>query len=156
REEIERFNNILAMDGTENAYQIHRELGELMTDNVTVVRYNDKLEATDKKIQELRERFHKISATDTARWSNQGASFIRQLDHMLDLARVITLGALKRDESRGAHYKPEFPERNDEQFMKTTMARYKDGEVDISYEDIDVSLIPPRKRDYSKKGAKTK
>lgn len=156
REEIERFNNILSMEGTENAYQIHRELGELMTDNVTVVRYNDKLEATDKKIQELRARFHNISATDTARWSNQGASFIRQLDHMLDLARVITLGALKRDESRGAHYKPEFPERDDERFMKTTMARYQDGEVDISYEDIDVSLIPPRKRDYSKKGAKTK
>ncbi|WP_214827736.1 succinate dehydrogenase flavoprotein subunit [Exiguobacterium algae] len=156
REEIERFNNILTMDGTENAYQIHRELGELMTDNVTVVRYNDKLKETDKKIQELRERFHNISATDTARWSNQGASFIRQLDHMLDLARVITLGALNRDESRGAHYKPEFPERDDEKFMKTTMARYKDGEVDLSYEDIDVSLIPPRKRDYSKKGAKTK
>ncbi|TCI26404.1 MULTISPECIES: succinate dehydrogenase flavoprotein subunit [unclassified Exiguobacterium] len=156
REEIERFNDILAMEGTENAYQIHRELGELMTDNVTVVRYNDKLEATDLKLRELRERFNNISATDTARWSNQGASFIRQLDHMLDLARVITLGALKRDESRGAHYKPDFPERNDELFMKTTMARYNEGEVDISFEEIDVSLIPPRKRDYSKKGAKTK
>ncbi|TCI31575.1 succinate dehydrogenase flavoprotein subunit [Exiguobacterium sp. SL-10] len=156
REEIERFNDILAMDGTENAYQIHRELGELMTDNVTVVRYNDKLEATDLKLRELRERFNNISATDTARWSNQGASFIRQLDHMLDLARVITLGALKRDESRGAHYKPDFPERDDERFMKTTMARYNEGEVDISFEEIDVSLIPPRKRDYSKKGAKTK
>ncbi|WP_214762234.1 succinate dehydrogenase flavoprotein subunit [Exiguobacterium sp. s146] len=156
REEIERFNDILAMDGTENAYQIHRELGELMTDNVTVVRYNDKLEATDLKLRELRERYNNISATDTARWSNQGASFIRQLDHMLDLARVITLGALKRDESRGAHYKPDFPERDDESFMKTTMARYDNGEVDISFEEIDVSLIPPRKRDYSKKGAKTK
>ncbi|OGX78245.1 succinate dehydrogenase flavoprotein subunit [Exiguobacterium sp. SH31] len=156
REEIERFNDILAMEGTENAYQIHRELGELMTDNVTVVRYNDKLEATDLKLRELRERYNNISATDTARWSNQGASFIRQLDHMLDLARVITLGALKRDESRGAHYKPDFPERNDELFMKTTMARYNEGEVDISFEEIDVSLIPPRKRDYSKKGAKTK
>ncbi|EPE62849.1 succinate dehydrogenase/fumarate reductase, flavoprotein subunit [Exiguobacterium sp. S17] len=156
REEIERFNDILAMEGTENAYQIHRELGELMTDNVTVVRYNDKLEATDLKLRELRERFNNISATDTARWSNQGASFIRQLDHMLDLARVITLGALKRDESRGAHYKPDFPERNDELFMKTTIARYNEGEVDISFEEIDVSLIPPRKRDYSKKGAKTK
>lgn len=156
REEIERFNDILAMDGTENAYQIHRELGELMTDNVTVVRYNDKLEATDLKLRELRERYNNISATDTARWSNQGASFIRQLDHMLDLARVITLGALKRDESRGAHYKPDFPERDDERFMKTTMARYDNGEVDISFEEIDVSLIPPRKRDYSKKGAKTK
>jgi succinate dehydrogenase / fumarate reductase flavoprotein subunit len=61
------------MEGTENAYQIHRELGEIMTDNVTVVRYNDKLEETLTKITELRDRFTLISATDTARWSNQGS-----------------------------------------------------------------------------------
>ncbi|WP_114569951.1 succinate dehydrogenase flavoprotein subunit [Exiguobacterium flavidum] len=152
--EIERFNDILAMDGTENAYQIHRELGEIMTDNVTVVRYNDKLEATLKKIAELRDRYNRISTTDTARWSNQGASFIRQLDHMLDLAEAITLGALKRDESRGAHYKPDFPERDDERFLKTTIARYVNGHAEISYEEVDVSLIPPRKRDYSKKSKK--
>lgn len=71
-EEINRFNDILSMEGTENAYQIHRELGEIMTDNVTVVRYNDKLEETLTKIKELRDRFTRISATDTARWSNQG------------------------------------------------------------------------------------
>lgn len=152
--EINRFNDILAMEGTENAYQIHRELGEVMTDNVTVVRYNDKLEQTLEKIHELRDRFTRISATDTARWSNQGASFIRQLDHMLDLAEAITLGALKRDESRGAHYKPDFPERDDERFLKTTMARYKDGHPEIYYEEVDTSLIPPRKRDYSKKSKK--
>jgi len=152
--EIGRFNDILAMDGTENAYQIHRELGEIMTDNVTVVRYNDKLEATLKKIAELRDRYNRISTTDTARWSNQGASFNRQTDHMLDLAEAITLGALKRDESRGAHYKPDFPERDDERFLKTTIARYVDGHAEISYEEVDVSLIPPRKRDYSKKSKK--
>ncbi len=56
-EEINRFNDILSMEGTENAYQIHRELGEIMTDNVTVVRYNDKLEETLTKIKELRDRF---------------------------------------------------------------------------------------------------
>ena len=72
---------------------------------------------------------------------------------MLTLARVITLGALNRDESSGAHYKPDFPERNDEQFMKTTIAKFNNITFapEISYEDVDVSLVQPRKRDYSTK-----
>lgn len=155
-EQTEKWNHILSMKGTENAYSLHKELGEWMTDNVTVVRYNDKLQETDNKIQELLERWENINIHDTAKWSNQGASFTRQLFNMLQLARVITLGALKRDESRGAHYKPDFPERNDEEFMKTTMADFVDSKSapHIYYEDIDVSLIKPRKRDYSKsKGA---
>ena len=155
-EQTEKWNHILSMKGTENAYSLHKELGEWMTDNVTVVRYNDKLQETDNKIQELMERWENINIHDTAKWSNQGASFTRQLFNMLQLARVITLGALKRDESRGAHYKPDFPERNDEEFMKTTMADFVDSKSapNIYYEDIDVSLIKPRKRDYSKsKGA---
>ncbi len=63
--------------------------------------------------------------------------------------RVITLGALNRNESRGAHYKPDFPER-DENFMKTTIAEYSAEAPVLSYEPIDVSLVEPRKRDYSK------
>jgi succinate dehydrogenase / fumarate reductase flavoprotein subunit len=74
----------------------------------------------------------------------------RHLDNMLELARVITLGALNRNESRGAHYKPDFPDRDDENFMKTTIAEFSGEGPVISYEAIDVSLIPPRKRDYSK------
>jgi succinate dehydrogenase / fumarate reductase flavoprotein subunit len=72
---------------------------------------------------------------------------------MMQLARVITIGALNRDESRGAHYKPDFPARNDEEFMKTTMATFKglDQAPEFHYEDIDVSLIAPRKRDYTTK-----
>ena len=149
--EIERYNNILSMDGTENAYVLHKELGEWMTDNVTVVRYNEKLLQTDGKIQELLERYQRININDTAKWSNQGASFTRQLENMLHLARVITLGAYNRNESRGAHYKPEFPERNDEQFMKHTMASFdaKTKEPVFSYKDVDVDLIAPRKRDYT-------
>ena len=125
-----------------------------MTDNVTVVRYNDRLQKTDEKIQELLERFNNININDTQKWSNQGATFARQLKNMLYLARVITQGALLRNESRGAHYKPDFPERDDEQFMKTTMANFDPatGAPVIHYEEIDVSLIPPRKRDYSSKG----
>jgi len=152
--EQQKWDETLALDGTENAYVLHKELGEWMTDNVTVVRYNDRLKATDEKIQELLERYNNININDTQKWSNQGATFTRQLKNMLYLARVITLGALNRDESRGAHYKPDFPERNDEQFMKTTMAKFDPatGAPIFHYEDIDVSLIPPRKRDYSAKG----
>lgn len=156
KKEQEKYDNILKMDGNENAYVIHRELGEWMTDNVTVVRFNDRLKKTDEKIQELMERYKRININDTQRWSNSGASFTRHLWNMLLLSRVITLGALNRDESRGAHYKPEFPERNDEQFLKTTMAKFNSNTLapDIYYEDVDISLIPPRKRDYSsdKKG----
>ncbi|AEV20303.1 succinate dehydrogenase flavoprotein subunit [Geobacillus sp. G4] len=156
KREQEKWENILAMDGTENAYVLHKELGEWMTANVTIVRYNDRLLKTDEKIQELMERYKNISVTDTSRWSNQGATFIRQLYNMLQLARVITLGAYHRNESRGAHYKPEFPERNDEEWLKTTMARYTPDGPAFHYEDVDVSLIKPRKRDYSKKKEEVK
>lgn len=153
KEQEEKWNNIMSLDGNENAYILHKELGEWMTDNVTVVRYNDKLLKTDEKIQELLERYQKININDTSKWSNQGAAFTRQLQNMLQLARVITLGAYNRNESRGAHYKPEFPERNDEEFMKTTMAKFTDAKTApaFHYEDIDVSLIQPRKRDYTTK-----
>ena len=153
KEEQQKWDDTLAMNGTENAYLIHKELGEWMTNNVTVVRHNDLLQETDDKIVELLERYENINMTDTQQWSNQGATFTRQLKNMLYLARVITIGALKRDESRGAHYKPDFPERDDENFMKTTMAKFDgpDAAPLFHYEDVDVSLIPPRKRDYSAK-----
>ncbi|MBS7529407.1 succinate dehydrogenase flavoprotein subunit [Hazenella sp. IB182353] len=156
--EQEKYDNLMQMDGTENAYVIHKELGEWMTDNVTVVRYNDRLEKTDQKIQELMERYQNISMIDTSKWSNQAGPFTRHLWNMLQLARVVTIGALKRDESRGAHYKPDFPDRDDENFLKTTKAKYTPEGPAFEYEDVDVSLIKPRLRNYavSKEGSDKK
>ncbi|WP_037291145.1 succinate dehydrogenase flavoprotein subunit [Saccharibacillus sacchari] len=145
-----RYNELLGMDGTENAYVLHRELGEWMTDNMTVVRYNDKLEQTIGKIKELKQRYKKINMIDTAKWNNSSAAFTRQLWNMLELAEAMTKGALLRDESRGAHYKPDFPMRNDEDFLKTTKAEWTADGPKITYDPVDVSLIPPRVRDYSK------
>ncbi|WP_274363860.1 succinate dehydrogenase flavoprotein subunit [Paenibacillus thermotolerans] len=145
----EKYDSILKMDGTENAYVLHKELGELMVDNMTVVRFNKKLQETDNKIQELMQRYKNININDTAKWSNQGVAFTRQLWNMFELARVMTIGALMRNESRGAHYKPEFPERDDENYLKTTIAKYTNNGPEISYEDVDISLIKPRKRDYT-------
>jgi succinate dehydrogenase / fumarate reductase flavoprotein subunit len=158
KEDNSRYESVLTMNGTENAYLLHKELGELMTANVTVVRENKKLKQTYEKLQEFSERYKNINMEDTAKWSNSSASFVRQLEGMINLAHVITLGAYQRNESRGAHYKPEFPDRNDEEWLKTTMARYNPTTKlpELYYEEVDVSLITPRKRDYTKakKGAK--
>ncbi|RSD24035.1 succinate dehydrogenase flavoprotein subunit [Mesobacillus subterraneus] len=158
REDKTKFESILKMDGKENAYLLHKELGELMTANVTVVRENKKLKMTYEKLHEFKERYRNINIEDTAKWSNSGASFTRQLEGMINLAHVITLGAYQRNESRGAHYKPEFPDRNDDEWLKTTMASFNTNTKlpELFYEEVDVSLIAPRKRDYtkSKKGVK--
>lgn len=150
KEQSDKYEGLLAMNGTENPYVLHKELGDWMTANMTVVRYNDKLEATIGKIKELKERYGKININDTSRWSNAGATFTRQLWNMMELAEAMTLSALLRNESRGAHYKPDFPERNDEEFLRTTKASWTPEGPQISYEAVDVSLIPPRIRDYSK------
>lgn len=147
--EEKNYNDILNMDGNENPYKLHEELGKVMTENVTVVRYNDRLLKTDEKIQELMERYKKINMNDVAKWSNQVTTFTRQLGGMLDLARVITIGAYNRNESRGGHYKPEFQDRNDEEWLKTTKATYTPEGPKFEYEDVDVSLIKPRLRNYA-------
>lgn len=150
KQQTDKYEGILGMNGNENAYVLHKELGEWMTNNMTVVRFNKKLEETIAKIKELKQRYASININDTARWNNAGVAFTRQLWNMLELSEAMTLGALMRNESRGAHYKPEFPDRNDEDFLKTTKATWTPEGPQISYEDVDVSLIKPRKRDYSK------
>jgi succinate dehydrogenase / fumarate reductase flavoprotein subunit len=151
RRQTETNERMKNLRGSENAYHLHDEMGRWMTENVTVIRYNNKLEATDAKLQELLERFENIDINETIYWSTQALPHARQLYNMLQLARVITIGALLRNESRGAHYKPEFPERNDAEFLKTTIATYTSEGPEISYQPVDVSLIPPRARTYGAK-----
>ena len=147
--EEEKYSSIINMNGNENPYKLHEELGKWMTDNVTVVRYNDRLLKTDEKLQELMELYKNINIGDAAKWSNQATTFTRQLGAMLSTARVITLGAYHRNESRGAHYKPDFPNRNDEDWLKTTKAKFTPEGPQFEYEDVDVSLITPRLRNYA-------
>jgi succinate dehydrogenase / fumarate reductase, flavoprotein subunit len=143
-------DRLIKQSGNENQYELHHEMGKWMTDNVTVVRYNEKLKATDEKLLELMDRYKRISINDSNLWATMALPHARHLANMLELARVITLGALNRNESRGAHFKPEFPDRDDEKFLKTTIAEYSGEGPVFSYEPVDFSLITPRKRDYSK------
>jgi len=164
----DRFATIKKMDGKENAYGLTKELGDLMTENCTVVRYNDRLKKTVERIRDFKERWKNCNALDTGNVGNRSISYINQLWNMFELAEVISKSALMRDESRGAHYKPEFslPEpkskdpREDSEWMglwkkrhekwaKTTMANYTVEGPKISYEDIPTPVLDPEPRWYA-------
>jgi succinate dehydrogenase / fumarate reductase flavoprotein subunit len=151
RKRQEGYNaQLMQANGTENPFRIWKELGEMMSKNVTVTRYNKNLKETDAKLVEMLERYRNINLSDRTMWANTSFAFTRQLYNMLQLARVITQGALMRDESRGAHYKPDFPDRNDEKFLKTTKAYFAADadEPRFEFESVDTSLIKPRPRRY--------
>ncbi len=135
--------------GTENPFKLWRELGETMTKHATIIRYNAGLDEADAKIVELLDRYRNVNLSDKSQWANTSFAFTRQLYNMLQLGRVIVQGARLRDESRGAHYKPDFPERNDEKFLKTTKASYKDRAPAFELEGVDTSLLKPRPRNYA-------
>ncbi|MGB2887520.1 MAG: succinate dehydrogenase flavoprotein subunit [Candidatus Acidiferrales bacterium] len=143
------FNDrLLHQQGTENPIAIWREMGEWMTENVTVIRYNDKLKKTLGKVDELRDRYEHINLSDRTQWSNQTLQFCRELHDMLILAKAVTEGALARNETRGAHYKPEYPNRDDANWLKTTKASYQCGKITLEYEPVDISLLQPRERSF--------
>jgi len=145
------YNNILLNNqGTENPFKLWRELGDTMTRHATIIRYNAGLHEADEKLVELLARYRNINLSDKSAWANTSFAFARQLYNMLQLARVIVQGAELRDESRGAHYKPDFPERNDEKFLKTTKAGYDttNDAPKITWEEVDTQWITPRPRRY--------
>ncbi len=149
KRQLDKNQVLLASTGTENPFKLWRELGETMTKHATIVRYNAGLDEADAKLVELLARYRNINLSDKGQWANSSFAFARQLYNMLELARVIVQGARQRDESRGAHYKPDFPNRNDEQFLKTTKATFVDQAPKITYEDVDTAWIKPRPRVYS-------
>jgi succinate dehydrogenase / fumarate reductase flavoprotein subunit len=140
---------LLSSKGTENPFKIWRELGETMTKHATIIRYNAGLDEADATIVQLLERYKNVNLSDKSQWANTSFAFTRQLYNMLELARVIVQGARLRDESRGAHFKPDFPDRDDERFLKTTKASFKDGAPACEFEEVDISWIKPRPRNYA-------
>ena len=144
--------DLLSRKGTENVHKLHDELGNVMINNVTVKRNNEDLRKTMDKLKEIRERYKNITLGDTGTGHNQTYIFANQFQSMLELAFVITKGALLRDEFRGSHFKPEFPERNDDKWLKSTIAAYDPNQDEpvITYEDIDIRHLQPIQRDYTK------
>ena len=175
----QRYQTMLVRpEGGLNPYRLHAELGQVMTKAATVIRHNGEIEAAYDKICEMQQQAPRCSLADTGNWANQNVVFARAVEDMFPLAKVVLKGALARDECRGAHYKPEFamPEihatdpaearrqarqwcdrfqENNRKWLKSTIAAYAgDGDPELSYEEIDTSLIPPRPRLYGVTGGK--
>lgn len=151
-EEEERIRKgLLESKGKENVHALHDELADWMVRNVTVKRNNKDLALTMDKIKEIRERFNHISLDDKGLNTNQTLVFAHQFRTMIELALLIAKGALLRNEFRGAHFKPEFPERDDENWLKTTIATYDPSkdEPEITYEPVDTRYFKPVKREYA-------
>jgi succinate dehydrogenase / fumarate reductase, flavoprotein subunit len=152
KQETDRQSWLLSSKGDENPYLLWQEMGKWMTENCTVVRYNDKLQLTLDKCQEWKDRYKRIKLSDTGMWTNQNLSFARATHDMILQSEAVLKGALARNESRGAHYKPDFPTRDDANFLKATIATFDPatGSAHIDYAAVDTSLVVPRPRTYGK------
>ncbi len=133
-----------------NPYIIGREMGEEMTAAATVVREEARLEQCRGKIAELRDRCTRLKLADGATWTNQALSYARSLGDMLVIAEAMVSGAVLRQESRGAHYRSDYPDRDDERFYKHTYAMFDHGTGNARIEHIPVQadLVAPRARTY--------
>jgi succinate dehydrogenase / fumarate reductase flavoprotein subunit len=176
KREEKKFSAIVAMSGEENAYALHDELARTMLVDCTIERDNATLDRLLAKIEEIDDRARRVGVTDAARGKmNQGAPFVRHLENMIVLARVIAQGARNRDESRGAHFKPEFAARDDAGWLRTTLA-FHEGSTGTAHDTVryvrefdylllgramhitdavDASLVRPRPRKYEQAGATT-
>ncbi|HUU06907.1 MAG TPA: FAD-binding protein, partial [Thermoplasmata archaeon] len=124
KETRERIDALLAKKGSENHADIRDEMRETMFANVGIFREKAAMETGLAKIRELKERYKGISVQNKGRQYNVDLIRALELEGMLDVAEAIVVGAVKREESRGAHSRLDFKERDDENFLKHTIAVY--------------------------------
>lgn len=143
-------HELMSRDGPENVYQLYNELSDVLVSEVTVKRNNTGLAKALDVIRVIQERYKHIRLSDHSPFANQTYFFASQFKPMLELAKVITAGALQRDESRGSHYKTEFPERDDK-WLRTTVATYDEIKKGprFHYLPVDLRYFTPTLRDYT-------
>lgn len=152
KQEEEFKYDLMNRQGDENIHQLHEELSQYMIKHVTVKRNNKDLQITFDKIKEIQKRYQNISLDDKGSRLNQTYIFANQFQSMLELSLIMTKTAVLRDEFRGAHFKPEFPERDDKNWLKSSIASYDPhgGDPKITYEEVDMPYLQPIQRDYTK------
>ncbi len=147
-EEKRVFGELLGREGRENPYQIKRELREMMDKHVAVFRTGDGLKTALSKVKELKERFKRVSVKDKSRSYNSNLVHVLEIENLLDLAEVTVLGALTREESRGAHARRDFKTRDDEKWLKHTFATHTADGPKLDYGKVNVTMWKPIERKY--------
>ena len=140
---------LLHRTGPENVFLLREELSDLLLRYVTVERNNADLAKTLEAILKIRERLQHITLSDHGSVLNQTLQFAHEFESMIEVAIAITKGALLRNESRGGHYKVDFPKRNDAEWLKITLAEYRPDTPSITYRPVDCRYLKPQARDYT-------
>jgi succinate dehydrogenase / fumarate reductase flavoprotein subunit len=149
KSDAETIRMLMKSTGKETSGTIRAELQESMMENVSVFRQKNSLTAALDKIRQLKTRYQSLSIQDKGNCFNRDLLDAIELGHLLDLAEVITQGALKREESRGAHSREDFPERDDEKFLSHTMMRYDAAKgPQIFTKPVAVTKFEPKERKY--------
>jgi succinate dehydrogenase / fumarate reductase flavoprotein subunit len=140
---------LLSRKDGERPWKIRDELGASMLENFGVFRYPDRMERQLEIIQDLRERYRNVVVEDKGDVFNTDLTQAIELGSMLDLAWCMVQAGLAREESRGAHSRPsDFPERDDERFLKHSISRWGDDEPELSYEEVRMTRFKPEVRTY--------
>jgi succinate dehydrogenase / fumarate reductase flavoprotein subunit len=147
-EERRVFQGIFGNEGAERVPAIREEMRRVMHEQVWVFRREDALKSALKAIQGLKERFKHIRVEDKGRSYNTDLVATLQLDFMLDLAEVTVTSAIARQESRGAHSRLDYPKRDDERWLKHTLAYYTKEGPRLEYLPVTITKWPPVARTY--------
>lgn len=142
------FDEILGSEGGERVATIRDEMRAIMNDKVWIYRTGDGLQSALKEIKELRKRFEKVTVEDKSLQFNTGLIGALQLDFTLDLAEATISCALARTESRGAHSRRDHPKRDDENWLKHTLAHYTKDGPRLEYTSVTITRWPPTARTY--------
>ena len=143
---------------TGNPYDIHRRLGEIMTDEMTVVRTQEGMQKALGVARDLIKEYEGVKLGDNGAWTNQNLSFTRALGDMLIYAEAMLLAGIERKESRGCHYCSDQDGRNDEKYQKSAVTQYDPTTKThkVVWEDVPIPLVEPRIRDYGGKKKRKK
>ncbi len=142
------YQGLKRSNGEENPYRLHAELADTMWNNCGIWRTQRDLLVAREKLNELAERAHRCNLIDDAGWANQAVPFTRALIHMIEQSKAIVGGAIVRDESRGAHFKMDTPDRDDQHWLRSTLATYTPEGPTFDFEAIDTCYLAPRARKY--------
>ncbi len=149
RERESQYRSLAESHGKENPYRLHAELSDIMWNNCGIWRVQSDLESAAERLKELGERAQRCNLIDASGWENQAVPFARAVANMIEQSKAIVGGAIVRDESRGAHFKMNTPKRDDENWLKTTVANWTPQGPRFEYEPIDVRFQAPRARKYA-------
>jgi succinate dehydrogenase / fumarate reductase flavoprotein subunit len=143
-----RFEALRNGSGRENAFDISTEMKKVMFEDVGIYRSEKGMQAALEKVRELKERFKHVRVTDTGRIFNTELLNAWELGNMLDIAEVVAECALNRTESRGGHSREDYPDRDDQSWLKHTLAWKKDGRTVIGYKPVAITKYQPKARVY--------